>query len=367
MKKGWIKLIIIIAVITIPVVIIRIYKSTYRAEAVSMTVLDDSVMKKTMISPHMEQDILKGTNILYCSTFQLCWNEMKNFMKGNIELSGNPEIVSFLNKSLSTKDDISANSYVAVAGYIKDNIEDIINDQLESKFDNAEPVNFDNCADDDIIAYAYLYKKLRFDTEFESLDSPIEFAEGDGTVSVDAFGIKEYSFKNEKMGDQVEIIDYQNDNDFIIKLLTDSPNDELILAKVKPESTLLETIEDVNRRINNGQYDSLRENDVLKIPKFSFKLSHQYSELIGKKILTPAFSDYLISEVKQDITFVLDERGAIFVSKSLFTATKGIDIARHLVFDQPFLLYMKERGARYPYFAMWVENTELMAIDLTEY
>ncbi len=35
--------------------------------------------------------------------------------------------------------------------------------------------------------------------------------------------------------------------------------------------------------------------------------------------------------------------------------------SRRLVFDKPFLLYMKEKGAKNPYFAIWIENAELMS------
>jgi len=174
-KRGILLLLIALA-IAIPIVSIHIYRNVYRAEAVSMTVFDNSKIEKTIITPHLEQKITNKANVLYCSTFQLCWNEMKTFMKGDIELSGNPDIVPFLNKSLSTKDDLSEKSYVAVAGCKKDNIEDTINKQLASKFDNVEPVDFSGFAEDDILAYSYLYKNLKFDKEFETFEAPIEFA-----------------------------------------------------------------------------------------------------------------------------------------------------------------------------------------------
>jgi hypothetical protein len=362
MNKKRKALLIITAAIVILFIAIKIYQSTYRAEALSMTVLSDSDIKKTIITPHMEQELTDDKNVLYCSTFQLCWNEMKDFMNGNIELSGSPDIVPYLNKSLSTKDDLSEKSYVAAAGYKKDNLEDTINKELDSKFDHAEHVDFKGFADDDIIAYSYLYKNLKFDKEFETFETPIEFPIGPNAVPVKAFGINDFSYKNSALGKQVDIIDYQNSDDFIIRLKTASSDDELILAKVIPGNTLLETIELVDQRIVHGQQESLNDNDVLKIPKFSFKLTHQYSEIIDKSIKNTAFSKYVISEAMQDIAFVLDERGAILESKSLFTATKD-DISKYLVFDQPFLLYMKEKGAKYPYFAIWVENTELMAVQ----
>lgn len=43
--------------------------------------------------------------------------------------------------------------------------------------------------------------------------------------------------------------------------------------------------------------------------------------------------------------------------------TKGITIIKDpkkLIFDKPFLLYMKEKDSNKPYFAMWVDNSEIM-------
>ena len=33
---------------------------------------------------------------------------------------------------------------------------------------------------------------------------------------------------------------------------------------------------------------------------------------------------------------------------------------RHFVFDRPFLVWLKQRDGDAPYFALWVENAELM-------
>lgn len=354
-KRG---LLILVLLIVISVVAIKVYKYFYKAEAVSMCSYNDNQLTRTILSPHMEQKISAGTNILYCSTFQLSWNEMKNFMKGDIKLSGNTDLVTALNKSLSTKKDISEDSYIAEVGFKKDNLQNTINSLLNSKFHKSQGVDFSKFNDDDIIAYSYLYKNLQFEKEFESLKKPMYFNEGEKGTEVKAFGIKEYSDKNEKLGKQVDVIDYIEDNDFIISLKTKSENEELILAKVKPENTLLETIKSVNSRILSGKSGSLQDKDILMIPKFSFNISHSYSELIGKPIQNDGFSDYRIAEAKQEMAFVLDERGAIVESSSFLRASKGI--GKHLLFNKPFLLYIKEKGSEYPYFAMWIDNSELM-------
>lgn len=335
------------------------YQFSFNSDDVSVKYFDNTNINRTTITPHMEVKIDVYNNIIYCSTFQLSWNEIKNILGGNIELENSSEIDLYLNRSLSTNKDLSDSSYVAVGGLIKDGVEDTINNQLSDKFKNANLVNFDGLGEKDIVAYSYLFKKLEFETEFESIKDPLFFDDVFNS-EIKAFGIEKYSNFNKKMGQQVEIIDYVDDNDFIISLKTKSLNDELILAKVAPDETLLSTIESVGERIDNGYRSELIKDDILIIPKFSFDISYEYNELKNQHVINEGFEDYLISQALQDISFNLNEEGAVLESKAFLSMIKAAP--RCLVFDQPFLLYMKEKDAEYPYFAMWVNNTELMTI-----
>jgi len=364
MKKKWVIVLVLIVLIIIITASVKILLFDNRVETVTIKHFDNSLLMDTVISSHMEQTITDGMNVVYCSTFQISWNELKGFLNGDVELLDGPEMVAYLNKSLSTKEDVSDEDYVAVAGFAEDNIGEEINSQLETKFDNPKFVDFQEYEEDgnqQIIAYAYLYKNLKFLEQFESLERPLDFYVGDDTFEVEAFGIKDYSYKNSKMGEQVDIIDYNNYDDFIIRLNTESSDDEIILAMVSPQNTLLETIEYVSNRVDNGSDESLMENDVLKIPKFAFNITYNYTDLLGCYLKNETFTTFYFDKAVQQIEFVLDEKGVILESEAIVTTTDSIVESRRLVFDQPFLLYMKEKGAQYPYFAMWIENTELMA------
>jgi hypothetical protein len=37
-----------------------------------------------------------------------------------------------------------------------------------------------------------------------------------------------------------------------------------------------------------------------------------------------------------------------------------LPIPMYYLFDKPFLVYMKKRGAEHPFFVMWVDNAELL-------
>lgn len=315
-------------------------------------------LKSTIVSSYLEQPIQDDKNIIYCSSFQLAWNEFEdNIIKGKLQLKDNPEMAVQLDKRLTDKNDISKKDYFVMSGYGRDNIIDKINKGLKEKFKDEAPKVADQLQPNDIIAYAYLYKNLEFENEFESLEVPLVF----NAENVEAFGITKNSSKTENIAKQVRVLYYKSPDDFVIKLISKSDNDDLILAKLTPGEDLLQTIEDVNSRIKNGGETGLLNDETLRIPKFSFDITHNFSEIEGKYILNKGFENYFISKAQQDTKFVLDERGAILKSQAKMAATTSAPLmTRSFIFDKPFLILMKEKNAKMPYFALWAETTELM-------
>jgi len=209
-------------------------------------------LKKTIITPHMEQAIIKGKNILYCSTFQLAWNEFKDeVVKEDIKMTDEPSMVKILNKGLSTKADLSEKDYVAMAGFGKENIVEKINKELTKKFKNeATPVEV--IPPDGLMIYSFLYKNLEFKKEFESIIEPFPFHSDGQIYKVKAFGINdcvnpECFDSHKKYVKQVDVLYYPGNEiydmkpesiQFVIRLNTKDPKDEIILAKIKPEETI---------------------------------------------------------------------------------------------------------------------------------
>jgi hypothetical protein len=62
------------------------------------------------------------------------------------------------------------------------------------------------------------------------------------------------------------------------------------------------------------------------------------------------------------IQFRLDRSGAELASESKVVVKPG---ASFFHFNRPFLIYMKKRSGEHPFFLMWVENAELLAMDET--
>lgn len=324
-------------------------------------------LKGTLITAHMEQPIPPETNVVYCSTFQLAWNLFQDdLIKEPIKLSGDPPIADHLNKQLSKASDISKDCYVAMWDELTPAFVQRINKALKKKFGDSGPpeVKEENPGIPTFMAYAYLQKDLRFPEEFETCKSPLTFYlsnERNKGTEVRAFWIPEWMDNKRKqraLRKQVLVIEYSDHDNFIVSLKTTRRKDEIILAKMKPKKTLRDTIAAVDSVVKTAKATSFEEGDVLIIPRIDFFINHTFSELEGRHVLNKGWGDWFVSKAIQWIRFRLDERGAVLKSEA------RIDISmnggRDFYFDCPFLIYFKEKGGEYPYFAMWVGNAELL-------
>ena len=316
-------------------------------------------LKQTIITSHLEQEIVPGTNVLWCNTFQLAWNELCDLTGGPIAMNPAPSMVPILNKKSASAEDLDEESYVAMAGLANEGIYEKIRTELDKKFKGqANPNLLDTTPEMDWIAYAYLFKQLPFKWAFTRFHKNVTF-EG---YKVDSFGI--WQFMNDqkhkvRMAKQVDILDYQNNDDLIIELKTQAENDRSILAKIPPQATLSETIRAVEKRIHLAKPEKMVEMEHLYIPVLNFDVLREYSELYEHPIHTANenINGTSIIFAAQSIRFRLDERGAILKSEGL--AASGLS-KRNLVFDKPFLILLKRREAKAPYFALWVGNAELL-------
>lgn len=330
--------------------------------------------EQTTISPYLEANLDSINNTLYCASFQMAWSKMRHqVIKEDIRITDDPLTVRQLNRLLLGNDDVSSGSYVAEAGVLSQELIERINRGLREKFGEQGGESFKMpqtaAGERSIIAYAYLQKNLEFRTEFEKLTSPVLFQGNGSSTPVAAFGIEKFTYSNhlhEKLQNQVAIYDYRDDNDFVLSLTSKSVDDELILAKVTPGKNLLDTYQTVAKRIDTGKKTTIWENESLKMPKIDFDLSYSFPELEGKRLLNNGWEGWLIAKALQDTRFKLDEKGAVLKSRAFFMATKseapapGNAKPRMFIFDKPYLIYMKQKTGKYPYFVLWINNPELM-------
>ncbi len=326
-----------------------------------------ATLKDTEIVAQPNAPLPAGKNVIWCGTFQLAWNEAVKLIGEKPSFTPTSPLVEVLNKQDFTGADLDPSSYVAVADFERNHVEDEIRTRLEKTFHGAAspeliPEPPANPAPDDFLAYAYLFKNLAFAHPFSD-GHPLNFG---GTI-VKTFSFpKEESDRTPEIVRQVAIDDYQSENDFIIQVKTKAADDQLILAKVAPGATLQATIDAVLKRISAAKPVSASPEDEFLVPKLNYDLKKEFTELEGL-VYVPGPGAKIKSQIKIDsalqlIRFQLNEKGAVLKSEAVI-AMRALAIMRPhhtLIFDQPFLILMKQAGADRPYFAMWVANGSLL-------
>jgi hypothetical protein len=277
-----------------------------------------------------------------------------------------------LNLAPFRREDLSEADYVARGGAVDDGIIEQIRVEISRKFPSVQPRLLDEARGHAALMYAYLFKSLPFDVEFDELTEPLQFQQQASQVPVASFGIKffrNYGDRDEKLQAQVTILDYVNADDFVLRLETRSTRDELVLAKVAPGKTLRATIEAVRQRIRQPaakpQYPHLERGESLAVPNLTVNLECEFTELKGLAFLNESWraGGMYLSNAKQIVRFRLDKAGARLESEGVLVSDNGDsdpEPGRNFVFDKPVLIYLREQGAEQPYFALWVENAELM-------
>ena len=305
---------------------------------------DGKDLKATVISPHLEAKIEPGKNVLWCSTFQLVWNESCRYAGGDIHLKDEPPIVPALNKKLGNVKDVDTTSCLVMSGLVEKGIVEKIRQELDRKFQGqADPDLLKRIEKelppDGWLAYAYLFRELPFEYPFKRLDEPLVF----GTNQVASFGLKNITSRMDDVNkaEQVVVLDYKSADDFVLELKPKDRSERIVLAKIPSARTLQKTIELVRSRIASSKSEafdqSLESDESVVVPILNFELLQEYDELRGKQINTNGrLNGMPIVLAMQSIRFRLDEHGAILKSDALMVNSVGGPDPRQFIFDKPF-------------------------------
>jgi hypothetical protein len=339
-------------------------------QPVKTLLLTANQLKLTHITPHLNTDIAINTNLIYCATFQIAWNSLQdNFFKEPLLLTGNPWDAEQLNKQAVTGTDLDSNSYVAIADILNKALLQRINTELKRKFGvNAPSIIVDEPINErvlSILSYCYLYKNLVFKNKFHKNDDPLPFFVAGKKSLVPSFGIANSVYHNDQaeLAKQVELLYFSDNDNFAIRLKTTSTKDELILAKIKPQKNLLSTITAVNSNITSRNIVLMSDKERLMIPYLDFDIEHSFEQLSHKPFLNNGWTEWMISKAIQKIRFKLNESGALLKSEARIVMRGTVQmevVKRDYIFDKPFLIMLRKKGSKLPYFAMWVGNTELL-------
>ena len=158
---------------------------------------DGKELKATLISPHLEAAIVPGKNVLWCSTFQLVWNEGCRYAGGDIHLKDEPPMVAALNKKVGDEKDVDAASCLVMSGLVEDGVVEKIRKELDRKFQGQADPDLLNSIEPNLpprgwLAYAYLFRELPFEYPFKRLEEPLMF----GSSQVASFGLRKVTCRD---------------------------------------------------------------------------------------------------------------------------------------------------------------------------
>lgn len=300
-------------------------------------------------------------NKLWVGTFQLVWNEYSNnIIKSNIEFEdGESLLANELNKQLFNSSMISEKDYYVKVGITSPKLkEEIIND-VNKKFGINDisllnEISFENNQEQDIYTlFAILFKDFRFIYKFDQLYSD----QFNNDEKVKYFGINNAS--SEELNENVKVLFYIDKEDYAVSLKTQD-NEELILYCNNENESFdylyKEILEKESNFVGNKIFST---NDEIKIPYINLDTTINYGELCGRAIKS---TNKYISSAIQKVKFQLNERGGNLTSMSILKDAylSANDGSRYFYFDKPFVMFLKEDDKSMPYFALKIDNAELL-------
>ena len=292
------------------------------------------------MNPSYQSTIDENTiNNLWVGTLDIAWKELESQLEmDKIDLQdGNLPVVDDLNSSTFTKDMLDSNDY------------SILVERTETqgyKIDTS------------------LNKELNFAIPFDNFSDMYEWKFGDSEEIIKYFGINNAS--SEEMNKNVEILFFNRENensarsdDFAIKLKT-KEGDEIILYRTNENKNFDEYYKDIQNKASSytGSKEFL-EGDELRVPFVRVNGMIAHNELYGKFIKD---TNMFFTDVIQNVNFNLNDKGCNLSSEvTLVTEVTGISMEpRFCYFDDQFVIFMKEANSDQPYFALKVDNADVL-------
>lgn len=288
----------------------------------------DEIQNTDFVST-FESKLNSNQNIIYSVTLPFAWNEIRteiNFPITNI----NDNALKELNLTDSFQNTLNKNEYETTV---------VIENLL-------------------IKATAYFRKSLPFSEPFHKYDEPLKF---------DNQNVENFGFSGDEPNAKINF--YKDDSNFSISLLPAEKEHEIILMMTE-DSTLnsfAQYFEFFKKEVENQKSEGYSWKshftylDKVRIPMIEFNLKKKYNELIGNQFQAKNLM-YEIVDVNQQNAFVLNEKGAEVESMAAMDAAASAEEIepKNLIFNKPFLVFLKRKNSDFPYFAVYIHDTELL-------
>ena len=372
-RRLWILILVFILLLgvsgVIQLVCVRNHAS-YSPPPVSFDGSSDQ-LQATAIVPTLDTPCPAGKNVVWCASFQMAWDRLRSdLIKEPLLVANAQPIADRLNASTMPVSDLPAGSYYAAAGKGGDGVVSRVNHEMAAKFPRVGVLPLADVGPKDLLAYAYLQANVKFTVPYFNSEKPQAFTDSTGRrTSVSAFGLFPHEADvNEELARQIEVLYAKEDGEryelteFALDLCKTSSPSQIILACVPRKETLAATVAYLEEKIAAGGTEvTFGSHTPLVVPNLNWKVLHHFAELEGtdKALQNPAWKGYFLRTSLQQVEFRLDRSGAAMASQSKIVAAKAL-VASRFRFLDPFLIVMKVRGAKHPYFVLWVDNAELL-------
>jgi hypothetical protein len=323
-------------------------------------------LRQTQIVPTLDTPIEKGKNAIWCTSFLSSWKVLQQDIAGEpVQLEGAKRHCAPLNEADDPRNAIPEGALYVAAGWVQEGIIQTIRKNMQTIFPTKKPPSFPGIAGNSLLAYAYLEANISFGLPYFQSRTPFMFTDNSGNkTEVHSFGIRpEDDYAYFTLRNQPAVLYTEKDaqyqhQGFAVDLCRDSKPNQIVLACIEPRKSLAETIAFLEHKIKVSQnQEGLEANDVLLVPDLNWQLAHNFREFEGRPFNNAKLRGQRIDVARQDILFRLDRSGAELKSEA---KQYCLPMPTQFLFDRPFLIYMKKRGANYPYFVMWADNAELL-------
>lgn len=303
------------------------------------------------------RSVFGDSNTVHCSNVEYLWNAL--MANSDIDISGNSMAKEF-NQSRTWRNSMDTSKLVLAFGNPSDVYENIVHQYL-TKYQ----IKKNDLSPQGSTFWGYTDKIVNYKYAEPFDEQRLMFL---GT-EVSAFGFNSgfsSTYIKDHFRDQFDILYYDADGEFVVKLIPANTTDEIILTMIKSRGTFLEMFNRSQELIKKG-HDKVKQNpllynlnaeDELIMPVIRFRALRNYSELQGLGFS----SKYgLIGSFEQAINFSFDRKGVVLEAEVSAADSVGAPQKPKLLhFDKPFYVYLKEKNASHPYFNLWVSDPEIL-------
>lgn len=307
------------------------------------------------VVPTMGDEI--NQNTIWCGTFQLIWNDLKeNLAKQDIVFTPQIDVVKNLNKGEFNTSMLSDDYYYKKYGQISIELKQEIENAIKEKFNETSDIlnDFNWEAKEGYFLYAMLKRTFEFEKVFDELNKG-SFANKYNDISY--FGIEDST--DNTVGEQIDILYYNSKEDFAL-IINTKQNDEVIFVKTKEGITFDEIYNTMNDKKEQFKGDTnFTDIDIIKIPNIKLNEKKEFLDLEGKPFYFSSGEEYYIDKAIQTIEFELDKKGGKIKSEAGMSVLKFSNITgekREFLLNDTFTIFLREKYKEKPYFAARIDD-----------